>query len=175
MPITESPSYHGYDVTDYRTVESDYGTNEDFKALVAAAHERGMAVIVDLVVNHTSVEHPWFEASAEGDPTYADWYVWDCRPTLGPRNSEIMAWRDQKLLLRDFLGRNARPELSKPRRNRRDGRRRRYWLEDMGADGFRLDALQHIVEEGEEQGTPTRLTHGRAFPRVRRFGSSRIR
>jgi hypothetical protein len=60
MPVTESPSYHGYDVVDYLTVEMDYGTNQDFKDLMAAAHARGMAVIVDLVMNHTSVEHPWF-------------------------------------------------------------------------------------------------------------------
>jgi glycosidase len=54
MPVAESPSYHGYDVTDYRTVERDYGTADDFRALIAAAHERGIAVIVDLVINHTS-------------------------------------------------------------------------------------------------------------------------
>ena len=54
MPIMQSPSYHGYDVTDYQTVEEDYGTTEDFRELMAAAHERGIAVIVDFVANHTS-------------------------------------------------------------------------------------------------------------------------
>src|SRR4051812_11406949 len=77
MPIMESPSYHGYDVTDYRTVEADYGTNDNFKQLMTEAHKRGIAVIVELVVNHTSVDHPWFKASAAGDAQYRDWYRWD--------------------------------------------------------------------------------------------------
>jgi 1,4-alpha-glucan branching enzyme len=59
MPVTESPSYHGYDVIDYRTVERDYGTADDMRALVAEVHRRGIKVILDLVINHTSREHPW--------------------------------------------------------------------------------------------------------------------
>src|SRR5207248_7295872 len=61
MPVAESPSYHGYDVTDYYKVEPDYGTNDDFKAFVAAAHKRHIRVLVDMVLNHTSSEHPWFQ------------------------------------------------------------------------------------------------------------------
>jgi len=61
MPIFPSPSYHGYDVTDYYTVNPQYGTVEDFKNLLAEAHARGIRVIIDLVVNHTSEQHPWFE------------------------------------------------------------------------------------------------------------------
>ncbi|MBN1965655.1 MAG: alpha-amylase, partial [Anaerolineae bacterium] len=76
MPIAQSPSYHGYDVTDYYTIEEDYGTNADFLELMGAAHARGIVVIVDLVMNHTSSEHPWFVASAAGDPAYTDWYLW---------------------------------------------------------------------------------------------------
>ena len=57
MPVAESPSYHGYDVADYRTVETDYGTADDFRAFVEAAHDRGIKVIVDLVINHTSREY----------------------------------------------------------------------------------------------------------------------
>ena len=68
MPVFASPSYHGYDVTDYRAVNPDYGTMEDFQAFLAAAHERGIAVLLDLVLNHTSDEHPWFQASAGGRP-----------------------------------------------------------------------------------------------------------
>ena len=80
MPIAQSPSYHGYDVTDYYTIEEDYGTNQDFLDLMDAAHARGMVVIVDLVLNHTSSEHPWFVASRAGDPEYADWYIWSDDP-----------------------------------------------------------------------------------------------
>src|SRR4029079_1529647 len=76
MPVAQSPSYHGYDVTDYDTVEADYGTNDDMRALIAAAHQRGIAVITDLVLNHTSVEHPWFGESETKGSAHADWYRW---------------------------------------------------------------------------------------------------
>src|SRR5437764_5639659 len=68
MPIVESPSYHGYDATDYYRVARAYGTNDDFKRFVAAAHRRGIKVLIDMVLNHTSNEHPWFQASMR-DPT----------------------------------------------------------------------------------------------------------
>jgi glycosidase len=68
MPVAESPSYHGYDVTDYYKIEPDYGTNGDFKTFVRAAHQRRIKVLVDLVLNHTSNQHPWFqEALRDGD------------------------------------------------------------------------------------------------------------
>ncbi len=70
MPIYPSPSYHGYDVTDYRGVNPDYGTLADFDALISAAHARGMKVILDLVLNHTSSAHPWF-VSAKADKQLA--------------------------------------------------------------------------------------------------------
>ena len=71
MPIAQSPSYHGYDVIDYLTVEEDYGSNEDFKQLIDAAHERGIKVIIDMVLNHTSTRHPWFIESKQSDSPYA--------------------------------------------------------------------------------------------------------
>src|SRR5207247_10358955 len=61
MPVAESPSYHGYDVSNYYRVEPDYGTNDDFKRLVAAAHRRGIHVLVDRVLNHASREPPYFQ------------------------------------------------------------------------------------------------------------------
>ncbi len=77
MPIHPSPSYHGYDVTDYFAINPDYGTMEDMIALVEAAHSRNMRVIVDLVVNHMADDHPIFQ-DAFGDPDsdYADWFLW---------------------------------------------------------------------------------------------------
>jgi glycosidase len=72
MPINPSPSYHGYDVTDYKAVNPDYGTLEDFKQLLEACHARGIRVIMDFVVNHTSTQHPWFKAAVAGDPKYKD-------------------------------------------------------------------------------------------------------
>ena len=86
MPIYPSPSYHGYDVTDYYGVNADYGTLDDFKHLVIEAHQRGIKIILDLVLNHTSAQHPWFKKAVQGDAQYKDWYVWsDHDPkTIGP-------------------------------------------------------------------------------------------
>ena len=61
MPVMESPSYHGYDVVDYKKIEQDYGTNQDFQAFLDSAHARGIKVIIDLVLNHTSNQNPWFQ------------------------------------------------------------------------------------------------------------------
>ena len=75
MPVDESPSYHGYDVTDYYKVERDYGTNEDFRRLVSEAHRRGIKVLVDLVLNHASSEHPYFkEALRDPASPYRAWF-----------------------------------------------------------------------------------------------------
>ena len=96
MPIAEAASYHGYDVTDYEAVERDYGTREDLDAFLAAAHERGIKVIVDLVLNHSSVDHPWFTASAAAEDDKRDWYLWeDAKPTwLGPDGQVVWHERD---------------------------------------------------------------------------------
>ncbi|MCU0503552.1 MAG: alpha-amylase family glycosyl hydrolase, partial [Anaerolineae bacterium] len=84
MPIAESPSYHGYDVSDYTQVDREYGTNADFKRLIAEAHRRGIRVIVDLVLNHTSSEHPWFVAAQDPASPKRDWYIWSKEQPPGP-------------------------------------------------------------------------------------------
>jgi hypothetical protein len=71
MPIQASPSYHGYDVTDYRALNPQYGTMADFEAFIAAAHQRGLKVIIDYVLNHASLQHPYFAAADK-----RDWFVW---------------------------------------------------------------------------------------------------
>jgi len=76
MPIQVSPSYHGYDITDYYTVNPDYGTMDDFRRFLDAAHARGIHVVIDLVLNHTSEDHPWFEQSKDPASPYRDWYIW---------------------------------------------------------------------------------------------------
>jgi glycosidase len=75
MPIFPSPSYHGYDVTDYTTIKPDYGDLDDFHDLVAEAERRGIRIILDLAINHTSSEHPWFVDAADSG-THRNWYVW---------------------------------------------------------------------------------------------------
>ncbi|MFN2397632.1 MAG: alpha-amylase family glycosyl hydrolase [Gemmatimonadaceae bacterium] len=92
MPVAESPSYHGYDVADYYRVEPDYGTNDDFKRLVAEAHRRGIHVLVDMVLNHASSEHPFFkEALVNRVSPYRDWFRWSAtKPQLkGPWGQEV--------------------------------------------------------------------------------------
>jgi alpha-amylase len=153
MPIMQSPSYHGYDVTDYRQIEEDYGTAEDFHALMDAAHERGIAVIVDMVLNHTSVEHPWFVASAEGDPEYADWYIWeDQDPSYrGPWGEPVWIERGGRYYYAVFW--EGMPDLNYANAEVTAAMNDnvRFWLEDMGADGLRLDGVKHLVEEGRQQ------------------------
>ena len=84
MPIMPSPSYHKYDVTDYYDIDPQYGTLEDFSALLDKAHSLGIDVIIDLVVNHTSSEHPWFlSAKADVNSEYREYYNWSDEPRDG--------------------------------------------------------------------------------------------
>ena len=77
-PVYRSPNDdNGYDISDYRAIMDEFGTMEDFDALLAAAHERGLRIVMDLVVNHTSDEHPWFiESRASRSSEKRDWYIW---------------------------------------------------------------------------------------------------
>ena len=91
MPIMPSPSYHGYDVTNYQKINPDYGTMADFEHFLAEAHARGIRVIIDFVVNHTSDEHPYFTLSENPNSFYADWYRWEENPPseLGPWGQRV--------------------------------------------------------------------------------------
>lgn len=155
MPIMESLSYHGYDVVDYYTVERDYGTNDDFRALIAEAHERDMRVIVDLVLNHTSWEHPWFE-----DAQRRDWYIWrdDDPGYVGPWGQRVWHPREGDYYYALFW--EGMPDLNyrNPQVTEASYAIARFWLEEMGVDGFRLDAARHLIEEGEQQAS-TSATH----------------
>jgi len=95
MPVFASPSYHGYDTTDYETINPDYGSNADFALLLEKAHQRGIRVIVDLVLNHTSSQHPWFieSASSPGSPR-RDWYIWSATDLHWPQpwNASADTW-----------------------------------------------------------------------------------
>jgi hypothetical protein len=90
MPVAASPSYHGYDVSDYYRVEPAYGTNEDFKQLVAEAHRRGIAILVDMVLNHSSSEHPNFQAALRDTTSpFRAWYRFAPAPLgKGPWGSD---------------------------------------------------------------------------------------
>jgi alpha-amylase len=161
MPIMASPSYHGYDVTDYYTVNPDYGTNQDFLDLVQEAHRRGIAVIVDLVMNHTSNQHPWFVASSQGDPVYDDWYVWsDTDPGYRRPDNGAPVWYPSGDRYYYAYFWEGMPDLNytNPAVTDEMDDVIRYWLTDMGADGFRLDAVKHLIEAGPVlENTPATL------------------
>jgi alpha-amylase len=155
MPVAEAASPHGYDVLDYTTIESDYGTNADFRAFVDAAHARGMRVIVDLVLNHTSDAHPWFVAAAS-DPAspYRDWYLWADAVPDGADSSHWHASGDS--FYYGYFGSDL-PDLNyrNPAVTAAMIDVARFWLADMDVDGFRLDAAQYLIEDGNQlAGTP---------------------
>ncbi len=150
MPIHPSPSYHGYDVTDYRGINTDYGTMEDFKNFLAAAHERGIKVIIDYVMNHTSTEHPWFQASAAGDSHFRDFYRWeDSNPGYtGPWGQQVWHQRNGDYYYGLFWG--GMPDLNYENPAVKDSMFAisDFWIEDIGVDGFRQDAVLYIDEDG---------------------------
>ena len=153
MPINPSPSYHGYDVTDYYTVNPDYGTMDDFKHLLEEAHKRDIKIIIDLVLNHTSSKHPWFQqALSPAGGEHHDWYKWsDSDPgTLGP-------W-GQKTWYRASNGQyyyaifwDQMPDLNYDNPDVREEMKKitSFWLKDVGIDGFRLDAVRYMVEDNK--------------------------
>ena len=147
MPVAESPSYHGYDVTNYYKIEPDYGTNGDFKAFVGAAHRRRIKVLVDLVMNHASSEHPWFkEALRDTTSRYRSWFLWSKTPGNNWHKSPL---RDEYYYGFFWSG---MPDLNfnNPAVLAEMKKVAQFWLKDMGVDGFRLDAVRHLIEEGNE-------------------------
>lgn len=158
MPITDSPSYHGYDTTDYKKIEPDYGTNEDFKRFMAECKKRNIKVVIDLVLNHCSSDHPWFKDAAKGPGSeHRDWFVWvDAKPDWkGPWSGNV--WhRSRTPGQKDFyygLFNHDMPDLNfrSPKVTAAMHDVAKFWLTEMGVDGFRLDAVRHLVEVGQVQ------------------------
>ena len=151
MPIAESPSYHGYDVTDYTKVEPDYGTVDDFRTLVTEAHKRGIAVITDLVLNHTSVEHPWFVDSAAKGAAHADWYLWSDTDPGVTRTDGTPVWhqKDGRWYYGYFWEGMPDLNLANPAVTAELDRVADTWLA-LGVDGFRLDAIRYYLENGPQ-------------------------
>ena len=177
-PVYRSPQAdNGYDISDYRDIDPLFGDLETFDALVARAHDLGMRIVMDLVVNHTSVEHPWFIESATGpDSARRDWYYWrDPRPgampgTPGaePSNWESFfggpAWEYDPASGQYYLHLFAReqPDLNWENPEVRDAvyDMMNWWL-DRGVDGFRVDAIDVISKRpGLPDGGPARAPFG---------------
>ena len=150
MPIQPSPSYHGYDVTDYRGVNPDYGTMDDFKRLVFEAHKRGIAIIIDYVMNHTSSDHYWFQQSATNNPEYRDYYVWSpTNPNFnGPWGQGVWHSKNSNYFYGVFW--SGMPDLNYDNPAVKDSifNAASFWIKETGVDGFRLDAVKYIFEEG---------------------------
>ena len=154
MPVAASPSYHGYDVTDFYRVNPQYGTNDDFRRLVREAHRRGIRVLVDLVPNHVSSQHPWFlEALRDTASPHRGWFRWS--PTPGPKNRwGGTNWHKSPVRDEYYYGFfwSGMPDLDyeNPAVLEEMKRVATFWLREMGADGFRLDAVRHLFEAGEQ-------------------------
>lgn len=154
LPINPSPSYHGYDITDYYGINPQYGTMVDFDHLVRAAHARGIKVILDLVINHTSDQHPWFKAARDPASPYHDWYRWSRKGTDLDAISATGSPAWHALGSRHYEGTFTAemPDLNydTPAVRAQMIKLGRFWLR-QGVDGFRLDAAQHIYYDFQSQ------------------------
>ena len=163
-PIYPSPlADFGYDVSDYTAVDPQLGTLGDLDALVAAAHERGLRVLLDLIPSHTSIEHPWFRE-------HPDWYIWS--PVDGPPNNWVSAFggsawsRDEtsgRWYLHSFYPEQPDLDWRNPEVVEAMQSIVRFWLE-RGIDGFRLDAIDRMVKDAELRDEPP-ATSAFPFPR----------
>jgi len=171
LPMYASPLRDGgYDIADYYSILPEYGTLEDFRQFIDAAHARGIRVITDLVVNHTSDQHPWFlEASASPDSPKRDWYVWSDSPELY-REARIIftdteksnwTWSEtaQGFYWHRFFSHQPdlnydNPEVQQAMLDVVD-----YWL-DFGIDGFRADAVPYLYEREGTNCENLPETHG---------------
>ena len=161
MPIHPSPSYHKYDVVDYRDVHPDYGTLDDFRNFVREAHQRGINIVIDLVVNHSSNEHQWFVQASQGpDNPYRDYYVWADEAEIKDEiekketrldSDNITQWHqapgNEELYYAYFIAGMPDLNFDNPKVKQEIFDIGRFWLEDVGIDGFRLDAARHIFPD----------------------------
>ncbi len=162
-PFYESPNDdNGYDISDYQAIHPDFGTLEDVDTLIAAAHKRGIRIIMDLVINHTSDEHPWFIESRDNkNSPKRDWYIWrdGCepiaeKPTCAPNNWESIfhgsAWEYDEKTAQYYLHlfSKKQPDLNweNPEVKQALFKMIHWWLE-RGIDGFRVDAISHIQKQ----------------------------
>jgi maltose alpha-D-glucosyltransferase/alpha-amylase len=170
MPFYPSPLRDdGYDIADYTNVHPAYGTRRDFRAFVRAAHRRGLRVITELVINHTSDQHPWFvESRSSSTNPREDWYVWsqddkkfaDARIIFNDTETSNWAWDNtrQEYYWHRFFSHQPDLNYDTPAVLRAIIRAMRFWLE-IGVDGLRLDAVPYLVEREGTNGENLPETH----------------
>ena len=165
-PINKSPMYdNGYDVSDYCEIDSVFGTFDDFEALITQAHQRDIKVVLDLVINHTSDEHPWFkESRSSKDNAKSDWYHWQDSKSGDVPNNWLSfyggaAWTycqtRQQYYYHTFDGRQPDLNWSNPQVKEAIYKMIRFWL-DKGVDGFRLDASSVYSKDKEYRDNPVK-------------------
>jgi alpha-amylase len=150
MPVNQSQDRdHGYAVTDYRSIEADYGTLADFDELIKQAHARGLGVIMDYVVNHSAAMHPAFANSADASSAYRNWYLWQSPKPTGWSIYGSDPWRPSGSQAYFAPFSDSMPDFNLRSETVIDWHldNMRFWL-NRGVDGFRLDAVGHLVENG---------------------------
>ncbi len=167
-PFFRSPMKDfGYDISDYRDVDPLFGTLEDFRELLSEAHKRGIHVIIDMVLNHTSDEHPWFvESRRDRTNPKADWYIWHPGKNGKAPNNWFAQfelknawWYDRKrgeFYLGTFTRQQPEVNWRNPELKREMFDLARYWL-DMGVDGFRLDVINWFIKDEQFRSNPFSL------------------
>ena len=156
-PIFEAPSYHGYDATNYFQVESDYGTMIEFENLLKDAKKQDIKIILDLVINHASSQHPWFIKSSQKEAGYEDYFVWSkdlpknyAKPwTETPAPEQVWHYSEIRKEWYYAVFDYTQPDLNlkNPKVAEEIKKIAAFWL-DKGVDGFRLDAVRYFIEEG---------------------------
>ncbi|WP_350403381.1 alpha-amylase family glycosyl hydrolase [Catenovulum sediminis] len=156
-PFFQSVSYHGYDVVDLYQINPTYGNEADFRALIQAAHSRNIKVLLDIPLNHTSQDHPWFKKSLKKKGKYTDYYRWvDTLP-----NDYGLPWDEHSPVTATWHHKEERegyyyglfgygnPDLNYLNKDVKKEIKKilAYWL-GKGVDGFRIDAARHLAEEG---------------------------
>jgi len=165
-PVYESPNDdNGYDISNYRDILKEFGTLDDMRSLIMNLHENGIKIIMDLVVNHTSDEHPWFQQSIKNIPPYNDYYYWEKQKRNWSAFFGGEAWtynqnRDAYYL---HLFSKKQPDLNwnNPLVREEVKNIMRFWL-DEGIDGFRCDVINLIAKaDGLPNGKPALILRGR--------------
>ncbi len=180
-PHYPSPQYDcGYDISDYYGVAPEYGTLEDFRRFLDGLHARGMRLILDLVLNHTSDQHPWFiESRSSRNSPKRDWYIWREGKDGGPPNNWYSTFGGSAWELDELSGQyyyhfffKQQPDLNWRNPEVREAMYgvMRYWL-DMGVDGFRLDAIGTLFEDQDLHDHVSRLNQAEFYLLERRAQS----
>jgi alpha-glucosidase len=163
-PIYDSPNHDfGYDVKDYRKIHPSFGTLDDFKKLLKKAHKKGIRIIMDLIMNHTSIYHPWFiESSSSRSNPKRDWYIWkDAKNGKAPNNwksafiGSAWEWHEDtgQYYMHSFLKEQADLNWRNEDMQMAFFEEIQYWL-DLGVDGFRLDVINLIIKDKKFRDNP---------------------